>query len=70
ELEELLASAGGEVLTRDASVWRARLTAEPDAINRALEALRGQGLRRLVRAGAVAMAADSPTTTENGATPE
>lgn len=70
ELEGVLASAGGEILTRDASVWRARLTAAPDAINRALEALRSHGLRRLVRAGAVAMAADSSSDIENGATPE
>lgn len=74
ELEDVLASAGGEILTRDATVWRARLTAEPAAIDRAMEALRGHGLRRLVRAGAVAMdalPADQPQptepTTENGA---
>jgi acetolactate synthase small subunit len=64
-----LASAGGEVLSTDGAVWRARLTASPDAIDRALEALRGHGLRSLVRAGAVAMAASASTAqhSENGA---
>jgi acetolactate synthase I/III small subunit len=64
-----LAWAGGEIISTDGAVWRARLTAPPEAIDRALEALRGHGLRSLVRAGAVAMAAE-PTTTpsnENGA---
>lgn len=69
-LRGVLASAGGETLTTEPDLWRARLTAAPDTIDRALEALRGHGLRGLVRAGAVAMAAD-PTTpsTENGAIP-
>ena len=65
-----LAWAGGEIISTDGAVMRARLTAPPEAIDRALEALRGHGLRSLVRAGAVAMAAD-PTTipdSENGAT--
>ncbi len=64
-----LAWAGGEIISTDGEVWRARLTAPPDAIDRALEALRGHGLRSLVRAGAVAMAADSRTIldSENGA---
>ena len=64
-----LAWAGGEIISTDGDVMRARLTGTPEAIDRALEALRGHGLRSLVRAGAVAMAAD-PTTTpdsENGA---
>jgi len=69
----VLASAGGETLTTEPDLWRARLTASPDSIDRALEALRGHGLRGLVRAGAVAMAADRTTSTtpstENGATP-
>jgi acetolactate synthase-1/3 small subunit len=65
-----LAWAGGEIISTDGVVWRARLTAPPDAIDRALEALRGHGLRSLVRAGAVAMAADptTPPSNENGAT--
>jgi acetolactate synthase-1/3 small subunit len=68
-----LAWAGGEIISTDGAVWRARLTAPPEAIDRALEALRGHGLRSLVRAGAVAMAANLTTTTsssENGAAPE
>lgn len=65
-----LAAAGGEFLSTDGAVWRARLTASPDEIDRALEALRGHGLRNLVRAGAVAMATSSSTAqnNENGAT--
>jgi len=65
-----LAWAGGEIISTDDAVMRARLTAAPEAIDRALEALRGHGLISLVRAGAVAMAADLPTTpdSENGAT--
>jgi len=62
--------AGGEVISTDGPAWRVRLVAPPEAIDRALEALRGHGLRSLVRAGAVAMAAGTTTTpiTENGAT--
>jgi len=65
-----LAWAGGEIISTDGDVMRARLTGPPEAIDRALEALRGHGLRSLVRAGAVAMAADSTTIpdSENGAT--
>ena len=65
-----LTSAGGELLSTDGAVWRARLTAPPDAIDHALDALRGHGLRSLVRAGAVAMSAGASTahSTENGAT--
>jgi len=71
-LEGVLASAGGETLSTGPDVWRARLTASPETIDYALDALRAHGLRSLVRAGAVAMAADvtepeSPTS-ENGAT--
>jgi len=71
-LQSILGSAGGETLSTGNDVWRARLTASPDTIDRALEALRAHGLRGLVRAGAVAMAADvtepQGPTTENGAT--
>ena len=56
-----LASAGGELLPVTDGAWRARLTATPSEIDRALEALRGMGLRRLVRAGAVAMTTTQPT---------
>ena len=74
-LAGVLASAGGETLSTGPDVWRARLTASPDIIDQALETLRDHGLRSLVRAGAVAMAAP-PTadleatqgTRENGAT--
>ena len=74
-LEGVLASAGGETLSTGPDAWRARLTASPETIDHALEALRAHGLRRLVRAGAVAMAAPptadletTQSTTENGAT--
>ena len=56
-----LAGAGGELLPGTDGAWRARLTATPSEIDRALEALRGMGLRRLVRAGAVAMTTTQPT---------
>ncbi len=67
-LGDILATAGGETLSTDRERWRARLTATPEVIDHALEALRGHGLRSLVRAGAVAMAADPITPgTKNGA---
>lgn len=66
-LEAVLADAGGSLLSTDGAVWWARLTAPPDHIDRALDALRGHGLRRLVRAGAVAIPT-SPSTNQNGAT--
>jgi acetolactate synthase-1/3 small subunit len=72
-LEGVLASAGGELLSTD-GVWRARLTASPDTIDHALDALRAHGMRSLVRAGAVAMATrpQSPPSPDapNGATTE
>ena len=68
----MLAAAGGEILSTDADAWHVRLTATPSDIDHALDALRGHGLRSLVRAGAVAMAAgmaDSPAHhSTNGAT--
>jgi acetolactate synthase-1/3 small subunit len=72
-LRETLAAAGGEPIPTTDGTWRARLTASPSDIDRALTVLRPLGLRRLVRAGAVAMTTatdptpDSPTT--NGANP-
>jgi acetolactate synthase I/III small subunit len=72
ELHAALADAGGVPIETDDDAWRVRLTATPDRIDRAIEALRGLGLRRLVRAGAVAMATGphpNPPTTENGADP-
>jgi len=69
-LEGVLAAAGGELLSTD-GVWRARLTATPDTIDHALDALRAHGLRSLVRAGAVAMATSTTTpSSENGAPQE
>lgn len=68
-LLSVIAGAGGETLSTEPDLWRARLTATPDVINHALDALRGHGLRSLVRAGAVAMAANpTPQAEENGAT--
>lgn len=68
-MRSVLAGAGGETLPTADGTWRARLTATPTDIDRALEALRGMGLRRLVRAGAVAMTTTDPTPSEDGATP-
>jgi acetolactate synthase-1/3 small subunit len=66
-LRAALDAAGGELITPADGSWRARLTATPTEIDRALEALRPLGLRRLVRAGAVAMTTTAQTTpTENG----
>jgi acetolactate synthase I/III small subunit len=67
-LRAVIAAAGGERLASPDGTWRARLTAPPADIDTALAALRGMGLRRLVRAGAVAMTTDPSTT--NGANPE
>ena len=66
-LRAVIAEAGGETLPAPDDTWRARLAAPPADIDRALTTLRGMGLRRLVRAGAVAMTTD-PTPTQNGAT--
>ena len=63
-LRETLAAAGGEPIPTTDGTWRARLTAAPADIDRALTALRPLGLRRLVRAGAVAMTTNpDPTST-------
>jgi acetolactate synthase-1/3 small subunit len=60
--------AGGEVVSADDDAWRLRLTATPARIEEALEALRDHGLRNLVRAGSVAMAAStSPVPMQIGA---
>jgi acetolactate synthase-1/3 small subunit len=70
DLRATLAAAGGELLPTTDGTWRARLTAAPDTIDRALEALRTHGLRRLVRAGAVAMTTTTttdPIPSQNGA---
>jgi acetolactate synthase I/III small subunit len=59
-LRATLDACGGQLIPPADGTWRARLAATPSEIDRALTALRPMGLRRLVRAGAVAM------TTENG----
>ena len=69
-LATILASAGGATLSTAPDSWRAYLAAAPETIDRALLALRGHGLRSLVRAGAVAMATPHPhpdPITKNGA---
>src|SRR5688500_15535765 len=70
-LRAVLVSAGGATLSTGAGTWRAYLAATPEIIDQALQSLRGHGLRNLVRAGAVAMAArpthTEPTTSQNGA---
>ena len=60
-LHATLVAGGGELIPSDDGAWRARLTGSPADIDRALAALRDLGLRRLVRAGAVAMTTTSPT---------
>ncbi len=68
----IIGSAGGELLVAGEAAWQARLTATPETIDAALEALRGHGLRTLVRAGAVAMAAAGNASSpipDNGADP-
>lgn len=62
--------AGGGMLATGPDCWRAYLAATPQAIDHTLETLRRFGLRSLVRAGAVAMAAgagSSTPSTQNGA---
>jgi acetolactate synthase I/III small subunit len=71
-LAAVIRQAGGGTLATGAECWRAYLAATPPVIDHTLEVLRGYGLRSLVRAGAVAMAAgpgaSQPGTTHNGAT--
>jgi acetolactate synthase-1/3 small subunit len=62
-LDNVLSSAGGAKLSTGQDSWRAYLAATPETIDQALQTLRAHGLRSLVRAGAVAMAA-SPTRPE------
>ncbi|HEX2765338.1 MAG TPA: acetolactate synthase small subunit [Candidatus Limnocylindria bacterium] len=59
-LRDALDAAGGVRLSTTDATWRASLTATPAEIDAALEALRPLGLRRLVRAGAVAMTTEPP----------
>lgn len=71
-LRAALGDAGGEPIPTTDGTWRARLTATPTEIDAALELLRPMGLRRLVRAGAVAMTTETtpPSGTANGDTGE
>lgn len=59
-LRSAIADGGGEPLSTDGPTWRARLTAAPDHLDRILDTLRGLGLRRLVRAGSVAITTPIP----------
>jgi acetolactate synthase-1/3 small subunit len=55
-VEEIVAEAGGALVSVEDGAWRLRLTAPPALVEDALAALRTHGLRNLVRAGSVAMA--------------
>jgi acetolactate synthase-1/3 small subunit len=55
-IEEVMAGAGGALVSVEDGAWRLRLTAPPAVVEDALAALRAHGLRNLVRAGSVAMA--------------
>jgi acetolactate synthase I/III small subunit len=70
-LGAVIERSGGAVISTDGGVWRLRLTASPADIERTLDVLRAHGLRDLVRAGSVAMAATpvspSPLPTQIGA---
>jgi acetolactate synthase-1/3 small subunit len=69
-LAGVVRSAGGGMLATGPDCWRAYLAATPQAIDHTLETLRRFGLRSLVRAGAVAMAAGACSShpgTQNGA---
>jgi len=56
-VEHLIARAGGTLVSEEDGAWRVCLTAPPARIEEALAGLRSHGLRDLVRAGSVAMAA-------------
>jgi acetolactate synthase-1/3 small subunit len=55
-IENVMAGAGGALVSVEDGAWRLRLTAPPAVVEDALAALRVHGLRNLVRAGSVAMA--------------
>jgi acetolactate synthase-1/3 small subunit len=71
-LAGVIRQAGGGMLATGPDCWRAYLAATPQSIDLAIETLRRFGLRSLVRAGAVAMAAgpgaSQPGTIHHGAT--
>ena len=56
-IEEVIERAGGALVSTEDGAWHVCLTAPPARIEEALAALRDHGLRDLVRAGCVAMAA-------------
>jgi acetolactate synthase I/III small subunit len=58
-VEEVMAEAGGALVSVEDGAWRLRITAPPALVDDALAALRAHGLRNLVRAGSVAMATSS-----------
>ncbi len=61
-IRAVLEAAGGAVISTDDGAWRLRLTAAPADVEEALSLLRRHGLRGLVRAGTVAMAAGEAIT--------
>ena len=68
-IEEVMAGAGGALVSVEDGAWRLRLTAPPAVVEEALAALRVHGLRNLVRAGSVAMATGSRATSPRRASP-
>lgn len=68
-LRALVERSGGAVISADNGTWQLRLTAPPHQIEEALDALRGHGLRGLVRAGSVAMATHQPGSQIGALTP-
>lgn len=62
-----LADVGGKPISTDPAGWHASLAASPAKLDRALASLASHGLRRLVRAGAVAMTLQPAHS--NGASP-
>ena len=68
-VEEVMASAGGALVSVEDGAWRLRLTAPPAVVEDALAALRVHGLRNLVRAGSVAMATGPRASAPSASTP-
>lgn len=68
-LHAVFDEAGGQPITTEGDTWRVRLTATPERIDRAIETLRGMGLRQIVRAGAVAMTTRPITEPQPGSEP-
>lgn len=68
-VRSVLEDAGGALISADDGAWRLRLTAPPADVEEALSLLRRHGLRGLVRAGTVAMAAGEVTSKIGASTP-